>query len=236
MTIGSSSTAPSASSMVCWLTPRARARCAGRQQSSSETVGTAAATRQPQSEPGYPSRCDCERDDTCGRDSGDETHGTRGTGHGPSITGRRPRSASPCMPVLLLAVLSAEKQGAWRRCFELRLGRPRGFELKQLLVKHLGAQGHTVSDCGTSGTEAVDYPFFAEAVAGQVASGACDFGIVVDGAGIGSAMPQQGGGILAGLQQRNIGAEQPRAQRRECPDARRGQVTPELACASRTCS
>jgi len=63
-----------------------------------------------------------------------------------------------------------------------------GFELKQVLLAHLGAQGHQVTDCGTSSTEAVDYPVFAEAVAREVAKGACDFGIVVDGAGIGSAM------------------------------------------------
>jgi deoxyribose-phosphate aldolase len=63
-----------------------------------------------------------------------------------------------------------------------------GFELKQQLVAHLQAQGHRIEDCGTHGTEAVDYPVFAEAVARQVASGACEAGIVVDGAGIGSAM------------------------------------------------
>ena len=63
-----------------------------------------------------------------------------------------------------------------------------GFELKQHLVAHLQAQGHRIEDCGTHGTEAVDYPVFAEAVARQVASGACEAGIVVDGAGIGSAM------------------------------------------------
>jgi deoxyribose-phosphate aldolase len=63
-----------------------------------------------------------------------------------------------------------------------------GFELKQTLLAHLGGQGHTVTDCGTGSAEAVDYPVFAEAVARQVATGACDFGVVVDGAGIGSAM------------------------------------------------
>jgi deoxyribose-phosphate aldolase len=45
-----------------------------------------------------------------------------------------------------------------------------------------------VKDCGTHGKEPVDYPRFAHAVASLVASGACDFGIMVDGAGIGSAM------------------------------------------------
>ena len=63
-----------------------------------------------------------------------------------------------------------------------------GFDLKQQLVVYLQGQGHQIRDCGTNSTEAVDYPVFAEAVARLVGSGACDFGIVVDGAGIGSAM------------------------------------------------
>ena len=63
-----------------------------------------------------------------------------------------------------------------------------GFELKQRLLEHLGTLGHTVRDCGTGSTAPVDYPPIAHAVASLVASGACDFGIMVDGAGIGSAM------------------------------------------------
>ena len=63
-----------------------------------------------------------------------------------------------------------------------------GFELKQQLAAFVASLGHTVTDCGTSGKEPVDYPRFAHAVATLVASGACDVGIMVDGAGIGSAM------------------------------------------------
>jgi deoxyribose-phosphate aldolase len=63
-----------------------------------------------------------------------------------------------------------------------------GFDLKQQLVGYLQGQGHEIQDCGTGNTEAVDYPVYAEAVARLVGSGRCDFGIVVDGAGIGSAM------------------------------------------------
>jgi deoxyribose-phosphate aldolase len=63
-----------------------------------------------------------------------------------------------------------------------------GFDLKQQLVAHLQGQGHQIEDCGTHSTEAVDYPVYAESVARRVASGACEVGIVVDGAGIGSAM------------------------------------------------
>jgi deoxyribose-phosphate aldolase len=63
-----------------------------------------------------------------------------------------------------------------------------GFDLKQQLIDHLVSRGHSVHDCGPGGKEPVDYPRFAAAVARLVAEGACDFGIAVDGAGIGSAM------------------------------------------------
>jgi deoxyribose-phosphate aldolase len=63
-----------------------------------------------------------------------------------------------------------------------------GFELKQQLLAFAASLGHAVTDCGTSSKDPVDYPRFASAVAGLVGSGQCDFGIVVDGAGIGSAM------------------------------------------------
>jgi deoxyribose-phosphate aldolase len=63
-----------------------------------------------------------------------------------------------------------------------------GFDLKREIVEHLRAQGHAVRDCGTHARESVDYPHHAYAVALLVASGACDFGVMVDGAGIGSCM------------------------------------------------
>jgi deoxyribose-phosphate aldolase len=63
-----------------------------------------------------------------------------------------------------------------------------GFELKEQLRDYLTGRGHAVADCGTHSREAVDYPRIAFEVASRVATGAADFGIVVDGAGIGSAM------------------------------------------------
>lgn len=63
-----------------------------------------------------------------------------------------------------------------------------GFKLKEELAVKLQVAGHQVVDCGTDSTESVDYPEFAHAVARKVADGSCDAGIVVDGAGIGSAM------------------------------------------------
>lgn len=63
-----------------------------------------------------------------------------------------------------------------------------GFGLKAVLATHLTGKGYGVTDCGTNGPDAVDYPDFAHVVARLVASGACAAGIVIDGAGIGSAM------------------------------------------------
>jgi ribose 5-phosphate isomerase B len=63
-----------------------------------------------------------------------------------------------------------------------------GFLLKQELIEHLRGQGLDVHDCGCTSTDAVDYPDFAHAVANLVGTGTCRWGIIVDGAGIGSSM------------------------------------------------
>ena len=63
-----------------------------------------------------------------------------------------------------------------------------GYELKQSIIEHLRQQGLAVHDCGCAGHEAVDYPDFAHAVANLVGTGVCRWGIIVDGAGIGSCM------------------------------------------------
>jgi len=63
-----------------------------------------------------------------------------------------------------------------------------GFELKQAIKAQLVEAGWTVDDCGTDSTEACDYPKFAHAVARRVGTGKCTVGIMIDGAGIGSAM------------------------------------------------
>jgi len=63
-----------------------------------------------------------------------------------------------------------------------------GFALKEKLAAYLKELGYAVEDCGTTSTAAVDYPDFAHEVARRVADGRCRWGVVVDGAGIGSAM------------------------------------------------
>jgi ribose 5-phosphate isomerase B len=63
-----------------------------------------------------------------------------------------------------------------------------GFSLKENLKAYLAELGYAVIDCGASGTEPVDYPDFALAVAELVAGRRAEGGILVDGAGIGSSM------------------------------------------------
>ena len=63
-----------------------------------------------------------------------------------------------------------------------------GFELKRSIGAKLIEAGWSVDDCGTDSAEACDYPVFAHAVARRVGTGRCSAGIVIDGAGIGSAM------------------------------------------------
>lgn len=63
-----------------------------------------------------------------------------------------------------------------------------GYALKERLAFRLREQGHEVLDCGTDSATAVDYPDFAHAVASAVATSKVRWGIIVDGAGIGSAM------------------------------------------------
>ena len=63
-----------------------------------------------------------------------------------------------------------------------------GFKMKEELKVVLSELGHRVQDFGAYSEDAVDYPDFAHAVARAVADGSSDLGIVIDGAGVGSAM------------------------------------------------
>jgi ribose 5-phosphate isomerase B len=63
-----------------------------------------------------------------------------------------------------------------------------GYPMKEELKTFLTELGHRVHDFGTNSESAVDYPDFAHAVARAVADGAADVGIMIDGAGVGSAM------------------------------------------------
>jgi ribose 5-phosphate isomerase B len=63
-----------------------------------------------------------------------------------------------------------------------------GIALRQALVSFLRGRGVAVEDLGTDSKEPVDYPDVAASVARQVARHEADAGIVIDGAGIGSAI------------------------------------------------
>ncbi len=63
-----------------------------------------------------------------------------------------------------------------------------GFELKEILKDYLTELGLEFDDVGTHSTESVDYPDFAYAVAEKVRKDAGLLGVIIDGAGVGSAM------------------------------------------------
>jgi ribose 5-phosphate isomerase B len=63
-----------------------------------------------------------------------------------------------------------------------------GSALKDRIGAVLTEAGFAIHDCGTHGSEPVDYPDIAHAVARLVAAGECRWGIILDGAGIGSCM------------------------------------------------
>ncbi len=64
-----------------------------------------------------------------------------------------------------------------------------GFVMKESLIQFLESEAHmSCVDLGTFSEDAVDYPDFAAKVARGVAEGQFCHGIIVDGAGIGSAM------------------------------------------------
>ncbi|MBV9217254.1 MAG: ribose 5-phosphate isomerase B [Acidobacteria bacterium] len=63
-----------------------------------------------------------------------------------------------------------------------------GFKTKEQLKNYIGDLGLNIRDFGTNSEDAVDYPDFAHSVAQSVAGKQVDVGIIIDGAGIGSAM------------------------------------------------
>lgn len=63
-----------------------------------------------------------------------------------------------------------------------------GVALRRGLAAFLRGRGLSVQDLGTDGTDPVDYPDVASAVACAVARGEADAGIAIDSSGIGSAI------------------------------------------------
>jgi RpiB/LacA/LacB family sugar-phosphate isomerase len=63
-----------------------------------------------------------------------------------------------------------------------------GFQLKQDLGAYLRELGHEVIDLGTSNTDPVDYPDFAEAVGKTVLEGRAERGVLICGSGVGASV------------------------------------------------
>lgn len=63
-----------------------------------------------------------------------------------------------------------------------------GFKLKEELKTFLQSRGHEVSDFGCHSEERCDYPDYAQKVAGAVAGGRTERGVLVCGSGIGMCM------------------------------------------------
>lgn len=61
-----------------------------------------------------------------------------------------------------------------------------GYELKQIVMKHLEKRGLEYKDYGSyNSTEPVDYPIYGKKVAHAIVDGECDKGILICGTGIG---------------------------------------------------
>lgn len=60
-----------------------------------------------------------------------------------------------------------------------------GYDLKEVLKKHLVSKGVEVLDAGANGLDSVDYPEYGQKVSKLVVNDNYDFGIVVCGTGIG---------------------------------------------------
>ncbi len=96
------------------------------------------------------------------------------------VTGRYAEPSGPAAP----------GTGSVRRSARIAVASDHGgFALKDQLMPLLKEMGERPTDLGPGGaTPAVDYPDFAALVAAEVSAGRADLGIIVDGAGIGSAI------------------------------------------------
>jgi ribose 5-phosphate isomerase B len=63
-----------------------------------------------------------------------------------------------------------------------------GFPMKEKLKAKLAAEGHEVEDAGTHSGESTDYPDYAFDVAGRVARGEAERGVLVCSSGIGMSI------------------------------------------------
>lgn len=87
-----------------------------------------------------------------------------------------------------------------------------GFDLKEVLKGELSALGYAVLDLGTDGPQSVDYPDFADALAGALADGRASRGVLICGTGIGISMAaNRHRGVRAALCHDSVSARMARA-------------------------
>lgn len=60
-----------------------------------------------------------------------------------------------------------------------------GYELKQVVMRHLEKRGLSYKDYGSHSPDPVDYPVYGKKVAHAIVDGECDKGILICGTGIG---------------------------------------------------
>lgn len=63
-----------------------------------------------------------------------------------------------------------------------------GYELKQVIIRHLEERNIEFKDYGTYSTDSCDYAVYAEKTARAVASGECELGLLFCGTGVGISM------------------------------------------------
>lgn len=87
-----------------------------------------------------------------------------------------------------------------------------GYQLKDKLVAYLKSNGIDTVDFGTNSSESCDYPDFADPLCKAVASGECNFGVLVCSTGIGmSIAANKHKGIRAACCSETVSAELTRA-------------------------
>ena len=63
-----------------------------------------------------------------------------------------------------------------------------GYDYRRMLISHLEAQGHEITDCGCEENVSCDYPVYGRKAALLVKSGACERGVVICGTGFGISL------------------------------------------------
>jgi ribose 5-phosphate isomerase B len=91
-----------------------------------------------------------------------------------------------------------------------------GFDLKRRLIELLREEGYEPVDVGTFDPGSCDYPDFAIKVGEELRTGRCKWGIMIDGAGIGSAMALN---KLRGIRAATVHSEATAINSREHNDA-----------------